>query len=91
MRNADSAPAINLGQITLTLDPAAITGLTAAAATWLQGREGRKVKVKFGSVEAEGATVEEARQLLELAAEVQARAPVEEQDGEGEGEDGQND
>lgn len=89
MRAADAAPAINLGQITSALGPAAITGLTAAAATWLQGRAGRKVKVKIGSVEAEGATIEEVRQLLELAAEVQARAPVQEQDGESE--DGQND
>ncbi|MCR0985855.1 hypothetical protein [Roseomonas populi] len=77
--DADATPAVRLGQLALTLGPAAITGLTAAAATWLQARTGRKVKVKFGDVEAEGATVEEVRQLLELAAEAQARAPVDEQ------------
>ena len=88
MRDDDATPAINLGQIALALGPAAITGLTAAAATWLQGRNGRKVKIKFGDVEAEGATVEEVKQLLELAAEAQARAPAEEQSAEEPGEDG---
>lgn len=36
---------------------------------WLQGRSGRKVRLKFGDVDAEGGTLEEVEALLKRAAE----------------------
>ena len=45
----------------------AITGVSAVAAAWVQGRNGRKVRLKMGDLEAEGRSKEEIEALLKLA------------------------
>ncbi len=56
-----------------TLGPPAIGVVTAAVTGWLAGRAGRKVRLKFGDVEAEARTPEEVERLLKLATEFRAR------------------
>ncbi len=55
------------------LGPPAITAIAGYAVAWIQGRSGRKVRIKIGEIEAEGHTVEEITQLLEKAASFQDR------------------
>ncbi|WP_233875031.1 hypothetical protein [Paraburkholderia adhaesiva] len=62
------------------LGPAALSALTAAITVWVQGRSGRKVRLKVGDIEAEARTVEEVKQLLEYAHTLQARHEGEQPD-----------
>jgi hypothetical protein len=48
---------------------------------WLQGRAGRKVRLKFGDIEVEGRTSEDLKRLLELIDEHKAK-PSSAADGE---------
>lgn len=50
-----------------TLGVAGITGVAAVGAAWVQGRNGRKVRIKIGELEAEGRSVQEIEALLKLA------------------------
>lgn len=56
-----------------TLGPPTITAIAGYAAAWVQGRSGRKVRLKIGEIEAEGRTVDEIEQLLKKAATFQDR------------------
>jgi hypothetical protein len=53
--------------------PPVITGLAGYAAAWVQARNGRKVRIKIGEVEAEASTIGEIEKLLEKAAAFQDR------------------
>ena len=55
------------------LGPPAITAIAGYAVAWIQGRSGRRVRIKIGEIEAEGRTIEEVTQLLEKAASFQDR------------------
>lgn len=46
--------------------------LGGAAVAWLQGRAGRKLRLKVGDIEAEARTIEEVEQLLQRAQKLQA-------------------
>jgi hypothetical protein len=58
------------------LVPAApvIAAVAAVAATWVRARNGRKVRLKFGSVEAEARTPEEIGELLKRVGEFEEEA-----------------
>jgi hypothetical protein len=58
-----------LGQFIVSLGPAFVTGVAAVAGAWVQARFGRKVRLKFGDIEAEARTPEELEELLKRAAE----------------------
>ena len=55
------------------LGPPAITAIAGYAVAWVQGRNGRKIRIRIGEIEAEGRTIEEITQLLEKAASFQDR------------------
>jgi hypothetical protein len=59
----------HLGQFVITLGPPVIAAVTAVAVTWVRARNGRKVRLKFGGVEAEARTPEEIGELLKRVAE----------------------
>ena len=59
------------------LAPAAITGVTAIAVNWLNARNGRKVKVKIGDLEAEAGSAAELEQVIRLAQKYQGKPPAE--------------
>jgi hypothetical protein len=67
----DSAEALGfpLGEYALPLATAVLGALGAACVAWLQGRAGRKVRLKIGDVEAEARTPKEVDALLKRAAE----------------------
>jgi hypothetical protein len=50
------------------LGPPAMTALAGVAVGWLQGRAGRKVRMKVGDTEMEARTVAELREMVALAA-----------------------
>ena len=56
----------HLGQFLITLGPPVIA---AVAVAWVQARYGRKVRLKFGDLEAEGRTTAEIGELLKRVAE----------------------
>jgi hypothetical protein len=56
-----------------TLGPPVITALAGYAAAWVQARNGRKVRIRIGEIEAEARTVAEIEKLLKKAAEFQDR------------------
>jgi hypothetical protein len=56
--------------ITLLATPA-ITALAKAAAAWVQARNGRKMRLKIGDIEAEGRSIKEIEELLKKATEFQ--------------------
>lgn len=55
-----------------TLGVPAISIVTVAISGWLTGRAGRKARIRFGDIEAEGRTPEEVEQLLQSAAAFRA-------------------
>lgn len=58
-----------LGEFIFANGPALLTGAAAVAGAYVTGRAGRKVKLKFGSVEIEARNPEEVAALLKLARE----------------------
>ena len=54
-----------------TIAPSAISAASAVLVMWVQARNGRKVRVKIGDVEAEGRSVAEIEDLLKRAAAFQ--------------------
>jgi hypothetical protein len=52
-----------------SLGPAIISAVAALCGAWTQARNGRKVRIKIGDVEAEGRTIEEIECLLKRAAD----------------------
>ena len=58
-----------VGQFVVTLGPPVVAAVAAVAGAWVQARYGRKVRVKFGDIEAEARTPEEVEELLKRAAE----------------------
>jgi hypothetical protein len=64
-----AGPGTLLGQFVVSIGPAFMTGIAAVAGAWLQARFGRKVRVKFGDIEAEARTPEELEELLKRVAE----------------------
>jgi len=61
----------HMGQFLITLGPPVIAAVAAVAGAWVQARYGRKVRLKFGDVEAEGRTSAEVGELLKRVAEFQ--------------------
>ncbi len=59
----------------LLLQAAATIGpiVGTAVGVWLQGKYGRKVRLKIGEIEAEAQTVEEVEKLIDRALELQER------------------
>jgi hypothetical protein len=55
------------------LGPAALSALAAAITVWVQGRSGRKIRLKVGDIEAEARTIEEIEQLLPRALELKVK------------------
>ena len=51
----------------------AMTAGAGVAVGWLQGRAGRKVRLKVGDTEAEARTVDELKELMKLAREISTR------------------
>lgn len=68
--------------VIMHLGPPVILGLAHCAATWVTARNGRKVRLRVGNVEAEGSEVAEIKALFETAATFQDRkeAPESEKD-----------
>jgi hypothetical protein len=58
----------HIGQFLITLGPPAIAAIAAVAGAWVQARFGRKVRLKFGDIEAEARTPEEIEELLKRVA-----------------------
>jgi hypothetical protein len=54
----------DIGQFLITLGPPAIAAIAAVAGAWVQARFGRKVRLKFGDIEAEARTPGEIEELL---------------------------
>lgn len=52
-----------------TLGPAIISAVAALCGAWAKARNGRKVRIKIGDIEAEGRTTEEIEGLLKRAAD----------------------
>ncbi|HEY3620011.1 MAG TPA: hypothetical protein VGK96_24650 [Candidatus Sulfotelmatobacter sp.] len=65
----------HLGQFLITLGPPVIAAVAAVAGAWVQARYGRKVRLKFGDVEAEGRTPAEIEELLKRIAEFRETKP----------------
>jgi hypothetical protein len=55
------------------LGPPVISGLAGYAAAWVQARNGRKVRIRIGEIEAEARSISEIETLLKKAAEFQDR------------------
>lgn len=58
------------------LAPAAIGGVAGVAAAWLNSRNGRKVKVKMGDLEAEAGSAAELEKVIRLAQKYQGKPPA---------------
>jgi hypothetical protein len=72
-RDAADGGASYIGQFLVPIAQVAIPALGAVLGGWLQGRFGRKVRIKVGDVEAEARTLEEVETLLQRAQEFKAR------------------
>jgi L-alanine-DL-glutamate epimerase-like enolase superfamily enzyme len=59
--------------VSLLAAPALAAAATAAVA-WLQGRSGRKVRLKVGDTEAEARTVGELREMLSMAQDLKKKS-----------------
>jgi hypothetical protein len=59
-----------LGVFRIVLDPSATTAIAAIAIAWMLARNGRKVRLNFAGVEAEGRTYEELIHFLRRASEL---------------------
>lgn len=70
MESAESSALLH-GIFTVTVDKVLPLAGTAVA-SWLAGRQGRKVRLKVGDIEAEAGSVEEIDQLLVSAQALQA-------------------
>jgi hypothetical protein len=57
------------------LGPAALSAAATAAVAWLQGRAGRKVRLKVGDTEVEARTVAELKEMIALTRDMQKRPP----------------
>src|ERR1700737_5072127 len=55
-----------LGEYVVQLGPIAVAAISGPITAWLAAKLGRKVRIKFGDVEAEARNVDELRKLLEL-------------------------
>lgn len=62
-----------LGEYFLSLAGIAAPAIGVAVGAWIQGRAGRKVKLKVGDIEIEAASQEEVEALLNKALEVKAK------------------
>jgi hypothetical protein len=60
----------SLGEYTIPLVTGVLTIVGTACGAWLQGRYGRKVRIKVGDVEAEARTLEEIDALLKRVGEL---------------------
>ena len=69
---AHAAADTHLGQFLITLGPTVIVAVAAVARAWVQARHGRKVRLKFGDVEAEARSPEEIEGLLKHLVEFRA-------------------
>ena len=67
-----SAPGSVVVVFEQVLAPAIAPAFGAAVGAWLQGRAGRKVRMKVGDIEIEASTPEELGQLLQQALAVKA-------------------
>ncbi|NOG74052.1 MULTISPECIES: hypothetical protein [Roseicella] len=56
----------HLGEWTIKAGPFVAPAVAAVAGAWLQARVGRKVRLKYGTVEVEARTPAEAQKLLAL-------------------------
>jgi hypothetical protein len=72
----DSVDALGypIGEFIVTATQAIGPTLGVVFVAWIQGRSGRKTRLKFGDVEAEAQTEEEVRKLLDHMAEFQKAA-----------------
>jgi len=70
----DSIDAVGfpLPEFVIVLGPAIVTALGVACVAWIQGRNGRKIRLKVGDVEAEARTPEEIDGLLASAVNFRA-------------------
>lgn len=57
------------------LAPAVVGAASAAAVAWLNGRSGRRVKVKVGDLEAEAGSPAELEKVLKMAQTLRQRPP----------------
>jgi hypothetical protein len=64
-----------VGDFLVPLAQVTVPALGGVIIGWLQGRAGRKVRVKFGDTEAEARTPEDLKRILELVEEHKAKAP----------------
>lgn len=69
-----------IGEYAFKIAGVLIPAIAAAAAAYISGRAGRKIKVKFGDVEVEAGTLEQVEQAFKLIEEsrerLTQRAPV---------------
>lgn len=72
VRKALGASSSSLGEFLIPVAQVAIPALGVVLVAWLQGRAGRKVRIKIGDVEAEARTAEEVETLLQRAQEFKA-------------------
>lgn len=74
----DAAEAIGfaLPEYVIQIGQALGPTLGVVLVAWLQGRAGRKVRLKVGDIEAEARTTEELERLLERAARLKEPPPV---------------
>src|SRR5437879_1212570 len=63
-------PAAYLGDFTIKLALAVVAAVSGCVGTWLHGRNGRKVRLKVGEIEAEAQTIEDVDKLLAHALEI---------------------
>lgn len=61
---------ILLGDFTVKLAVAIVPALITAVAGWIVGKNGRKVRLKIGDIEAEAQTVEDVEHLIARAEEI---------------------
>jgi hypothetical protein len=71
-KSADGVSGLS-GTFLITVGPAVVAALGVVVGAWIQGRLGRKVKLKIGDVEAEARTPDELRDLLAYAARIRPR------------------
>lgn len=55
-----------LGEFLFANSAALITGLVAVGVSWLNGRSGRKLRLKMGEIEAEAGSAKELEEMLKL-------------------------
>jgi hypothetical protein len=61
-----------IGHYVVTLAPAVLPVITAAAGAWLQARFGRKISLRIGDIEAQASSIKEVELLLAKARAFQA-------------------